>query len=193
MTVHKVAKPMKRFLWRSVCCNSCSSPTYQQGAHDFHLKLGVGVLPQFALVAQTVKSLPAIWETWVQSLRWEDALVKGTATHSSILAWRIPWTEEPSGKAKSLIFAFLQSQILRTSLVVPWLRLQASNTGGAGWIPGGELRSHMPPGAAKNKSNHKNKYSNTSDLCGKCSQLSVESSDPGKGKKTSRVTLIISF
>ena len=42
------------------------------------------------LVAQLVKSLPAIRETWVQSLGWEDALEKGTATHSSILAWRIP-------------------------------------------------------------------------------------------------------
>ena len=58
---------------------------------------------------------------------------------------------------------------------------------------GGELGSYMPPGVAKNKSNHKNKYSNTSDSCGKCCQLRVESSDPGKGKNTSRVTLIISF
>ena len=44
------------------------------------------------LVAQLVKNLPAMWETWVQSLDQEDALEKGTATHSSILAWRIPWT-----------------------------------------------------------------------------------------------------
>ena len=43
-------------------------------------------------VAQLVKNLPAIWETWVQSLGWEDPLEKGKATHSSILAWRIPWT-----------------------------------------------------------------------------------------------------
>ena len=41
------------------------------------------------------KELPAMWETWVQSLGWEDPLEKRTATHSSILAWRIPWTEEP--------------------------------------------------------------------------------------------------
>ena len=40
-----------------------------------------------------VKNLPAMWETWVLSLGWEDALEKGKATHSSILAWRIPWTE----------------------------------------------------------------------------------------------------
>ena len=42
-----------------------------------------------------VKNLPALQETWVRSLGWEDSLEKGVATHSSILAWRIPWTEEP--------------------------------------------------------------------------------------------------
>ena len=50
-----------------------------------------------SLVAQRVKTLPAMWETWVQSLGWEDPLEEGVATHSSILAWRIPWTEEPGG------------------------------------------------------------------------------------------------
>ena len=45
-----------------------------------------------SLVAQLVKNLPAVWETWVRSLGWEDPLKKGTATHSNILAWRIPWT-----------------------------------------------------------------------------------------------------
>ena len=44
------------------------------------------------LVAQLVKNPPAMWETWVQSLGWEDPLEKGKTTHSSILAWRIPWT-----------------------------------------------------------------------------------------------------
>ena len=48
-------------------------------------------------VAQMVKNLPAMWETWVRSLGQEDLLVKGVATHSSILAWRIPWREEPGG------------------------------------------------------------------------------------------------
>ena len=43
-------------------------------------------------MAQLVKNLPAMWETWVRSLRWEDFLEKGKATHSSVLAWRIPWT-----------------------------------------------------------------------------------------------------
>ena len=50
-----------------------------------------------SLVAQTVKNLPATPETWIPSLGWEDPLEKGKATHSSILAWRIPWTEEPAG------------------------------------------------------------------------------------------------
>ena len=42
-----------------------------------------------------VKNLPAMWETWVVSLGWEDTPEEGIATHSSILAWRIPWIEEP--------------------------------------------------------------------------------------------------
>ena len=48
-------------------------------------------------MAQTVKRLPAVWETWVLSLGWEDLLEKEMATHSSNLAWKIPWTEEPGG------------------------------------------------------------------------------------------------
>ena len=48
-------------------------------------------------MAQTVKNLPAMQETWVPSLDGEDPLEKGMATHSGILAWRIPWTEEPGG------------------------------------------------------------------------------------------------
>ena len=48
-------------------------------------------------MTQVVKHLPTVRETWVQSLGQEDLLEKGMATHSSILAWRIPWTEEPGG------------------------------------------------------------------------------------------------
>ena len=47
-----------------------------------------------SLVAQMVRNPPALWETWVPSLDWVDPFEKGTATHSNILAWRIPWTEE---------------------------------------------------------------------------------------------------
>ena len=50
-----------------------------------------------ANMAQMVKNLPAMWETWAQSLGWDDPLEKGMATHSSILAWRILWTEAPGG------------------------------------------------------------------------------------------------
>ena len=50
-------------------------------------------------MAKTVKNMPAMQETWVQSLGQEDPLEKGMATHSSILAWRIPWTEEPGRQA----------------------------------------------------------------------------------------------
>ena len=48
-----------------------------------------------SLVGQTVKSVPAMQETWIQSLGQENPLEKGTPTHSRILAWRVPWTEEP--------------------------------------------------------------------------------------------------
>ena len=54
-----------------------------------------------SLVAQTIKSLPAMQETWVRSLGQEDPLEKGMATHSSILDWRMPWTEE-SGRLQSM-------------------------------------------------------------------------------------------
>ena len=50
-----------------------------------------------SLVAQTIRNLPAVQETQVQSLGREDPLEKGMATHCSILAWRMPWTEEPGG------------------------------------------------------------------------------------------------
>ena len=50
-----------------------------------------------SLVAQTVKNLPVMWETQIRSLHWEDPLEKEMANHSSILAWRISWTEEPGG------------------------------------------------------------------------------------------------
>ena len=56
---------------------------------------GIGYPMQYSwafLVAQLVKNLPAMWETWVRFLDWEDPLEKGKATHSSILAWRITWT-----------------------------------------------------------------------------------------------------
>ena len=76
-----------------------SIPGYGRSAGD-----GIGYPLQYSgasLVAQLIKNPPAMRETWVQSLGWEDALEKGRATHSSILAWRIQWTEEP-GRLKSI-------------------------------------------------------------------------------------------
>ena len=78
--------------WTYYCCCSVA-------------KLSDSLLPDIpcwtALVAQTVKHLPTMWETWVQSLSQEDLLEKEMATHSSILAWKIPWTEEP-GRLQSV-------------------------------------------------------------------------------------------
>ena len=54
-----------------------------------------------SLVGQSIKNPPAMQETWVRSLGWEDPLEEGMATHSSVPAWRIPWTEEP-GRLQSM-------------------------------------------------------------------------------------------
>ena len=61
-----------------------------------------------SLVAQMVKNLPAMQETWVQSLGWEDPLEEGIATQSSILALRIPWTEEPGGLQSTASQSWMQ-------------------------------------------------------------------------------------
>ena len=71
-------------LKKSMECIVHGVATSQTQLSDFHFTA--------SLVAQQVKNLPAMQETWVQSLGWEDPLEKGKATHSSILAWRIPWT-----------------------------------------------------------------------------------------------------
>ena len=70
---------------------------------------GIGYPLQYfwaSVVVQLVQNPPAMQDTWVQSLGWEDPLEKGKATHSSILAWGVPWTEEPDG----LQSMWLQSQ-----------------------------------------------------------------------------------
>ena len=64
---------------------------------------GIGYPLQYSLdslVAQLVKTLPAMWETWVQTLVWEEPLGKGKVTNSSILAWKIPWTVYPMGSQR---------------------------------------------------------------------------------------------
>ena len=80
-------------------------PRYQvvgPGFEPGHLTLQPESESGASLVAQMVESLPAVQEIWVRSLGWEDPLEKGMATHSSILAWRIPWREEPGGLQKYL-------------------------------------------------------------------------------------------
>ena len=72
----------------------------QRVGHDWAASLSLSLWFLYlwaSLVAQRLKHLPAMWETWVQSLGWEDPLEKERATHSSILAWRTPWREEPNG------------------------------------------------------------------------------------------------
>jgi len=80
-----------------------------------------------------VKNLLVMQETWVQSLGWEDPLEEDMATHSSILAWRIPWTEEPVG---------LQSMGLQRVNVTERLTLSIPNTAGGGG--GGPVYTRVP-------------------------------------------------
>ena len=66
-----------------------------------HKYLAAFIMVQVSLVAQMVKSVPAMQETWVQSLGWEDPLEEEMAIHSSILVWKIPWMGEP-GRLQSM-------------------------------------------------------------------------------------------
>ena len=75
----------------------CFSPPLLRKCFIWNTLCNALYMFQPSLVAQRLKHLPAMWETWVQSLGWEDPLEKEMATHSSILACKIPWTEEPSG------------------------------------------------------------------------------------------------
>ena len=74
-----------------------------------------------SLVAELVKNPPAMWETWVQPLGWKDPLEKGKATHSSILAWRIPWTVHGVAKSHAFLsnfhFHFLELSLLTMDVV----------------------------------------------------------------------------
>ena len=80
-------------------CNA-GAPSSIPGLRSSSFGEGIGYPLQYSwasLVTQMVKNLPTIWETWVQSLGWQDPLEQSMATHSSILAREIPWTEEPGG------------------------------------------------------------------------------------------------
>ena len=65
--------------------------------YKFIIKAGFDKCFLTSLMAQTVKCLPTMWETWVRSLGWKDPLEKEMAPHSSTPAWKIPWSEEPGG------------------------------------------------------------------------------------------------
>ena len=83
---------MDREAWHAVVHGVAKS------GHDWATELNWTELSKvivLSLVAQTVKKLPVVQETWVQYLGWEDPLEKGMTAHSSILPWRFPWTEEP--------------------------------------------------------------------------------------------------
>ena len=79
-------------------CYSCLFKNFQQFVVIHTVK---GEITWDSLVAQTVKHLPTMRETYVQSLDWEDPLEKEMSTHSSILTWKIPWMEEP-GRLQSM-------------------------------------------------------------------------------------------
>ena len=90
------------------CLGSSSNPSWetkipkakycgQKKKKPFKLRYKDILYIKASLVAQTVKNMAAMQETWFRSLGQEDPLEKGMATHSNILAWRIPWTEEPAG------------------------------------------------------------------------------------------------
>ena len=105
---------------------------------------GIGYPPQYSsasLVAQLVKNLPARWETWVWSLGREDPLEKEMATHSSTLAWRIPWTEEPGAWGRQRvrhgwIISLSLSSIVYESLAGSAGKESACKVGDLGLIPG---------------------------------------------------------
>ena len=82
-------------LWVIIICQ-CSFISYTKTCVG-NVDNEQGYVPVASLVTQTGKNLLAMWEVWVRFLGWDDPLEKGKATHSSILAWRVPWTEEPGG------------------------------------------------------------------------------------------------
>ena len=77
-------------------------------------------------MAQTVKHLPTVWETWVQSLGREDLLEKEMATHSSIVAWKIPWTEKPGSlqsmgsQSRTRLSNFTATHFSTLAWKIPW-------------------------------------------------------------------------
>ena len=88
------------------------------------------------LVAQLVKNLPPMREIWVRSLGWEDPLEKGTATHSRILAWKIPWDHKELDTTEQLSLSDLPCSKLLAFRFGSDGKESACNAGDLGWIPG---------------------------------------------------------
>ena len=84
-----------------ICCSPKLNRTHMYVSRSWVKLCYIHNSRTASLVAQTVKYLPAVWKTQVRSLGWEDPLVKELATHSSTLAWKIPWTKEP-GRLQSM-------------------------------------------------------------------------------------------
>ena len=143
-----------RKLGAAECLTSCHMPSEQQNhcAHLFYQRQGCtfsedeGPWWSFkiaSLVSQLVKNPPALQETWVRSLRWEDPQEKGKATNSSILAWRIPWTVymdmyNPWGcKESDMTEGLSLSKISLVAVEITW-GLAVKNWSGAGgmWYTG---------------------------------------------------------
>ena len=102
--------------------------TCGRAVHGVVMPLNVGMpLGNLSLVAQLVKNPPALRETWVLSLGWEDPLEKGTATHSSILAWRIPWTVGSQRVGRDF---FILQWKLKESGEAPWAGEEDIKEGG---------------------------------------------------------------
>ena len=96
------------------------------------------LIARASLVTQTVKNLPEMQKTWVRSLNQEDALEKGMATHSSILAWRIPWTEEPGGLQSMRSQRDGHDWAINTHTEVSWdISNTASGPGKSRWMSKG--------------------------------------------------------
>ena len=108
-----------------------SPRVYTKNRH-FHTLCLSAITYMTSLVAQTVKNLPAMQETWVWSLARKDPLKKGMVTHSSILAWRIPWTEEPgslkSMRSRRVEYEWVTNTFLHMCLAELGLRLACIRT-----------------------------------------------------------------
>ena len=92
--------PLRRLYFGYVLLTSLQTCQFRRGGKKINKDLYFVIsmfISGISLVAQMVRNLPAMQETWVQSLGWVDPLEKRMATHSSILAWRITWTEGPGG------------------------------------------------------------------------------------------------